>query len=356
MSTKEAVPAQTSFSEEMAEWIEAFDEVVVAKDWEQGAELLTALRTRAREAGVHTPGELITPYLNTIPKHDEVPYPGDRALERRVESLIRWNAMAMVHRPEQERRRHRRPHLDLCLAGDAAGSWLQPLLPRQLRRSAGRLRLLPGPRFAGRLCARLSRRPLRRGAPEELPPRTARQAGPVLLSAPLADAGFLAVPDRLDGHRSAECDLPGALHALPGEPRPDSRRPTARSGPFSATARRTRSKRWARSRWRSREKLDNLIFVVNCNLQRLDGPVRGNKRIIEELEGVFRGAGWNVIKVIWGADWDELFARDHTGLLLQAHGRVRRRRLPDLQGQGRRIHPRRNSSANIPSCWSWSRT
>ena len=61
----------------------------------------------------------------------------------------------------------------------------------------------------------------------------------------------------------------------------------------------------------TREKLDNLIFVVNCNLQRLDGPVRGNKRIIDELEGVFRGAGWNVIKVIWGADWDELFERDH---------------------------------------------
>jgi pyruvate dehydrogenase E1 component len=67
----------------------------------------------------------------------------------------------------------------------------------------------------------------------------------------------------------------------------------------------------------SREKLDNLVFVVNCNLQRLDGPVRGHKRIIDELEGVFRGAGWNVIKVIWGGDWDALFERDHTGLLLR---------------------------------------
>ncbi len=78
-----------------------------------------------------------------------------------------------------------------------------------------------------------------------------------------------------------------------------------------------RSIRWARSRWGRGEKLDNLVFVVNCNLQRLDGPVRGNKRIIDELEGVFRGAGWNVIKVIWGSDWDELFERDHTGLLLR---------------------------------------
>ncbi len=89
-------PAKQDFLEEMSEWIEAFDDVV-ATDWEQGAELLGALRRRAREAGVPTPSDLITPYRNTIPKHDEVPYPGDRKLEKRVESLIRWNAMAMVH-------------------------------------------------------------------------------------------------------------------------------------------------------------------------------------------------------------------------------------------------------------------
>ena len=71
----------------------------------------------------------------------------------------------------------------------------------------------------------------------------------------------------------------------------------------------------------SREKLDNLIFVINCNLQRLDGPVRGNGKIIQELEAAFRGAGWNVIKVIWGGDWDALLARDTTGLLHEAHGR-----------------------------------
>ena len=96
MSTKLDDAAKQDFSAEMSEWIEAFDDVV-AQDWEQGAELLEALRQRAREAGVPTPSELTTPYRNTIPKHDEVPYPGDRKLERRVEALIRWNAMAMVH-------------------------------------------------------------------------------------------------------------------------------------------------------------------------------------------------------------------------------------------------------------------
>ena len=87
---------QTDHSAEVAEWIEAFDDLVAA-DWQHSAEVLAALRQRAREAGVPAPTELTTPYRNTIPKHDEVPYPGDRALERRVESLIRWNAMAMVH-------------------------------------------------------------------------------------------------------------------------------------------------------------------------------------------------------------------------------------------------------------------
>src|ERR1700731_766317 len=95
MTTKVETAAQIDYTAEVAEWIEAFDEGVAA-DWEQSAELLGTLRQRAREAGVPTPGELSTPYRNTIPKHDEVPYPGDRGLERRVEALIRWNAMAMV--------------------------------------------------------------------------------------------------------------------------------------------------------------------------------------------------------------------------------------------------------------------
>src|SRR5260370_26100136 len=96
MTTKLDEAAKQDFAAEMSEWIEAFDDVV-AQNWEQGAELLGALRQRAREAGVPTPSEMTTPYRTTIPKHDEVPYPGDRMLEKRVESLLRWNAMAMVH-------------------------------------------------------------------------------------------------------------------------------------------------------------------------------------------------------------------------------------------------------------------
>src|SRR6201996_7372092 len=97
METKLAVPAQSKFSDEVAEWIEAFDDLVVGEGHEQAAELITALRQRAREAGISTPSALTTPYLNTIPRHEEVAYPGARKLEERVEALIRWNAMAMVH-------------------------------------------------------------------------------------------------------------------------------------------------------------------------------------------------------------------------------------------------------------------
>src|SRR6201996_9368929 len=97
METKLAVPAQSKFSDEVAEWIEAFDDLVVGEGHEQAAELIAALRQRAREAGISTPSALTTPYINTIPRHAEVPYPAARKLEERLEALIRWNAMAMVH-------------------------------------------------------------------------------------------------------------------------------------------------------------------------------------------------------------------------------------------------------------------
>ena len=105
-----------------------------------------------------------------------------------------------------------------------------------------------------------------------------------------------------------------------------------------------------------REKLDNLVFVINCNLQRLDGPVRGNGKIIQELEAIFRGAGWNVIKVLWGSGWDKLIAADTTRHAAQADGGVRRRRVPGLQVQERRLRPRALLRQAIPSCWRWSPT
>ena len=147
-------------------------------------------------------------------------------------------------------------------------------------------------------------------------PAGGRRPRHLVVSASVADARLLAVPDRVDGSRPADGDLPGALHEVPAGPRPratEGRKVWALMGdgemdePESLGA----------IGMASREKLDNLIFVVNCNLQRLDGPVRGNGKIIQELESDFRGAGWNVIKVIWGTHWDPLLARDKKGILMK---------------------------------------
>src|SRR5271170_6468925 len=319
MTTKLEEAAKQDFTAEMSEWIEAFDDVVAA-DWENGAELVEALRRRAREAGVPTPSDVTTPYRNTIPVHDEVPYPGDRHLERRVESLIRWNAMAMVHGQNKK---------DAGIGGHISTySSLATLLEVGFNHF-----------FHAKYAA-----------------SDQNQPGDFIYFQGHASPGVYARA-YLEG-RFDDQHLLNFRHELRGEPglssyphpwlMPDFWRfPTVSMGigPLNAIYQ-ARFMRYLENRnliektprkvWAfvgdgetdevdtlgaisvaSREKLDNLIFVVNCNLQRLDGPVRGNKRIIDELEGVFRGAGWNVIKVIWGSDWDKLFERDHTGLLLK---------------------------------------
>jgi pyruvate dehydrogenase E1 component len=315
MTTKLETPAQTDFSEEVSEWIEAFDDVV-ANDWERGADLLEALRQRAQQAGVPTPSELTTHYLNTIPKHDEVPYPGDRALERRVEALIRWNAMAMVHGQNKKDAGiggHISTYSSLATLlevgfnhffhakyGDQPGDFIYfqghaspgvyaraylegRFTDEHLKNFRHELRDTPG----------LSSYP----HPWLMPdfwtfPTVSMGIGP--LNA-IYQARFM----RYLEHRGLIKPTDRKVWAFVGDGETDE---VDTLGAIAVA---------------SREKLDNLIFVVNCNLQRLDGPVRGNKRIIDELEGHFRGVGWNVIKVIWGSDWDALFERDHTGLLLR---------------------------------------
>jgi pyruvate dehydrogenase E1 component len=304
---------------EVSEWIEAFDEVV-ANDWEQGAALLAALRTRAREAGVPAISDTVTPYRNTIPTFDEVPYPGDRDLEKRVESLLRWNAMAMVHKQNK---------YDAGIGGHISTYSSQATL------------LEVGFNHFFRA---------------KYPSDKGDQPGDFIYFQGHASPGVYARA-YLEG-RFDESRLGNFRHELRGEPGLSSyphpwlmqdfwQFPTVSMGigPLNAIYQarfmkylenrglieKTDRKVWAfvgdgetdevdtlgAISLGSREKLDNLIFVINCNLQRLDGPVRGNARIIDELESTFRGAGWNVIKVIWGSDWDELFARDHQGLLLK---------------------------------------
>jgi pyruvate dehydrogenase E1 component len=319
MATQTDDAIKQDLTAEVSEWIEAFDQVV-ANDWQQGAALLSALRSRAREAGVPAVGEVVTPYHNTIPSYDEVPYPGDRALERRIEALLRWNAMAMVHKQNK---------YDPGIGGHISTYSSQCTL----------LEVGFNHFFRAKYTTEKGDQP-----------------GDFIYFQGHASPGVYSRA-YLEG-RFDDARLANFRHELRGEPGLSSyphpwlmqdfwQFPTVSMGigPLNAIYQarfmkylenrglieKTERKVWAfvgdgetdevdtlgAIGLGAREKLDNLIFVINCNLQRLDGPVRGNARIIDELEGTFRGAGWNVIKVVWGSDWDELFARDHQGLLLK---------------------------------------
>src|SRR5579871_4390351 len=301
--------------EEILEWIEAFDEVIDQEGPGQGTRLLDALTRRARQNGVDVPVQLNTPYVNTIPVQEELPYPGDRTMERRIKSLIRWNAMAMVHRQNKK---------DPGIGGHISTySSLATLMEVGFNHffhasygdQPGDLIYFQGhasPGIYGRafLEGRLSEKDLEnfrhelRDAPG-LPsyphpwlmphfwrfPTVSMGIGPINA---IYQARFM----RYLENRGIIAKTPRKVWAFVGDGETDE---PETMGSLTLG---------------SREHLDNLIFVINCNLQRLDGPVRGNGKIINELEAAFRGAGWNVIKVIWGSRWDALLAQDVDGVLL----------------------------------------
>lgn len=297
---------------ETAEWLEALDDVLRKGGRGRTAFLLQAMAEHAAQAGTKMPAAVTTPFRNTIDPTNEKRMPGDLFMERRIRSLIRWNALAMVMRANDN---------DEGLGGHISSFSSAATLydigfnyffrgnddkPGDLIYYQGHS--APGMYARSYLEGRLSEEQLdnfRREVdgdglssyphPWLMPdywqfPTVSMGLGPIQAiyqahvmkyqqSRGLADHGDRKVWAFLgDG----ECDEPESLGAI------------ALAG---------------------RERLDNLNFVVNCNLQRLDGPVRGNGKIIQELEGVFRGAGWNVIKVIWGRHWDQLLEKDTTGLL-----------------------------------------
>jgi pyruvate dehydrogenase E1 component len=303
--------------QEVDEWLEAFDQVVEEEGPSGAARLLDALTQRARKAGVDVPVQLNTPYVNTIPAEDESPYPGDRGLERRIKSLIRWNAMAMVHRQNKK---------DAGIGGHISTySSLATLLevgynhffhatygdqPGDFVYFQGHAS--PGVYARAFLEGRLTQEQVENFRHElRGKPGLSSYPHPWLMSnfwrfptvsmglGPL-NAVYQARFMRYLENRGIIPQTPRKIWAFVGDGETDE--PEAMGSQLTLA---------------SREKLDNLIFVVNCNLQRLDGPVRGNGKIINELEAAFRGAGWNVIKVIWGSGWDDLLARDTSGLLLK---------------------------------------
>jgi pyruvate dehydrogenase E1 component len=306
---------------EKQDWLDALEELLETEGPERVIDILHDLQVSAHRKGVRLPFSANTPYINTIPKSDQPPYPGDRDLERRIKSLIRWNAMAMVVRANREedgigghissyqsiatlyevgfnhffRGRTDEFPGDLVYfqghssPGVYARAFLEGRLPvEQIDNFRHELHGAPG----------LSSYP----HPWLMPdfwqfPTVSMGLGPITA---IYHARFIKyLEDRglrePSGQRvwaflgDGETDEPETLGAIT---------------------------------LASREKLDNLTFVVNCNLQRLDGPVRGNGKVIQELEAAFRGAGWNVIKVVWGGDWDHLLEHDESGVLTRRLGEL----------------------------------
>jgi pyruvate dehydrogenase E1 component len=302
--------------QETGEWLEALDEVLADAGSTRATYLLSQLLDRAALHGLTSPLRLNTRYWNTIPVGQESPYPGDLAIEQRIRAIVRWNAIAMVVRANK---------YDAGIGGHistfaSAATLTEVGFNHFFRGSYGdqpgdfvyfQGHASPGMYSRAFIEGRLTEEHLKNFRHElrETPglssyphpwlmpdywqfPTVSMGLGPInaiyqaRFMRYLENRGIIPKTNRKiwaylgDG----ETDEPESLGALT---------------------------------LGSREKLDNLIFVINCNLQRLDGPVRGNGSIIQELEGVFRGAGWNVIKVIWGSDWDELFARDTSGLLIK---------------------------------------
>ena len=239
----------------------------------------------ARRKGAPVPYSANTPYLNTIPPDQQPPHPGrprDRAPHPRLHPLERDGHGAAGQQGAPPSSAATSPASSRRRRSTTIGFnhfWRAP--QREPWRRSG---LHPGPLLARHLCPRASSR----AASPRSSSLNFRQEvdgeGLSLLSASLADAGLLAVPDRVDGPGAADGDLPGALHEVPARTAAWPTPPTARCGRSSATARWTSRRSLGAISLAGREKLDNLIFVVNCNLQRLDGPVRGNGKIIQELE------------------------------------------------------------------------
>ncbi|MCU0770165.1 MAG: pyruvate dehydrogenase (acetyl-transferring), homodimeric type [Verrucomicrobia bacterium] len=301
-------------------WLEVLSSMFDLAARNEGAEkagrMAGSLLERLRQAGVQAPKPVSTPYLNTIPVEAQAPFPGDFDMERRIKSIIRWNAMAMV---VNANRKHN--GLGGHISTFASSATLYEVAFNHFFRGPTKQfvgdqvyfqgHASPGVYARAFLEGRLEERHLQHfrqelaegGGLSSYPhpylmpsfwqfPTVSMGLGPILSIYQARFNRYLKARGFLKGEEprvfcyvgDGESDEPETLGSLT---------------------------------LASRENLDNLVWVVNCNLQRLDGPVRGNGKIIQELEAAFRGAGWNVIKVIWGSDWDPLIAADTSGLLVR---------------------------------------
>src|SRR5438093_67199 len=306
---------------ERREWLDSLDYVIRHRGAERVNTLLTELHSYAQEAGIQVPFTANTPYVNTIPADRQPVYPGNREIERRIRSLVRWNALAMVVRANREESGIGGHISTYASAATLYEVGFDHFFRAKNKDHEGDIiyfqgHASPGIYARAFLEGRLSqqkianfRRELKPGGglssyphPWLMPdfwefPTVSMGLSPIM-------AIYQARFNRYLEDRGMKPATDAKVWAFLGDGETDE--------PESLGA----------ITLASREKLDNLIFVINCNLQRLDGPVRGNGQIIQELESAFRGARWNVIKVLWGSEWDPIFERDTEGLLVKRMGEL----------------------------------
>ena len=300
--------------QETREWLEALEAVVAVEGTDKARHLIGNLIEAARKHGIDTPYSATTPYINTIPTEKEPTYPGDRQLEQRLRALIRWNAMAMVARANKH---------------TSVGGHIATFQSSATMYEVGFNHFFKGHDhpdgadmvfFQGHAAPGMYARAFLEGRISEEQLANFRQEAhldgvssyphpwlmPTFWQFPTVSMGLGPLQAIYQARFMKYMDARGMspmntrkVWAFLGDGEMDEPESTGAIG------------------LAVREKLDNLVFVINANLQRLDGPVRGNGKVVQELEGSFRGAGWNVIKVLWGPGWDVLLQKDTSGKLMQ---------------------------------------
>jgi pyruvate dehydrogenase E1 component len=304
---------------ESREWLEAFDGILHDSGSRRAEELLLRLLSHAGNLGVSVDRPFNTPYCNTVSLASQPPYPGDLEVERRITAIVRWNALAMVvgaNRASGDLGGHLASYASAAdlfevgfqhfFRGDAEGSCAEPTADLVFFQPHS----APGVYARAFLEGRLSETHLanyrREVGGKGLSSYPHPRLMPEFWQFPTGSMGLGVITAVYQARFMRYLQNRNILH-------PSERRVWA----FVGDGEMDEPESVAGLTFAARENLDNLIFVVNCNLQRLDGPVRGNGSIVRELERLFAGAGWNVIKLLWGSDWDDLFARDRTGAIVR---------------------------------------
>lgn len=305
---------------ETNEWLYSLDYVLEHGGPERVIELLRELQVRAFKAGVHIPFSANTPYINTIPREKQSPFPGNREIERRIKSLIRWNAMAMVVKANKQEH-----GIGGHISTYASAATLYEIGFNHFFRGRGEgyegdqiyFQGHASPGFYARafLEGRITKEQLINFRRDLAP-----GGGLTSYPHPFLMPDFWEFPTVSMGLGPIQAIYRARFNRYLEDR--ELKKPGGKVWAFLGDGETDEPETLGAITLASREKLDNLIFVINANLQRLDGPVRGNGKIIQELEAIFRGAGWHVIKVVWGGDWDPLLEKDTDGKLVKRMGEV----------------------------------